>query len=320
MHIFIDTNILLSFFHFTSEDLNSLNNVFVSHKKGAASLHLTEQVRDEFHRNRETKITDALTRFKDAASALQVPTFMRTLPEFEKLEKASKSLQKSHAELLGTANKSILERTLAADLLIEGMFKKSKLLKASATIYTNARMRVDIGNPPGKNGSLGDAINWLLLLDSVPNEEDLYIVSDDKDYYSIIDKEKINPFLDDEWRRTKKSSVVCYRSLSAFLKDHFAGMTLSFDPEKKELIDALSNCGSFAATHAVVAKLDEFPSFSLLEVKAILDAANVNSQFGWIVTDGDVKSFIQKAIAPHKKHLKEAHYQEIINSVEADDA
>lgn len=34
MHIFIDTNILLNFYHFTSEDLDALNSVFVSHEQG----------------------------------------------------------------------------------------------------------------------------------------------------------------------------------------------------------------------------------------------------------------------------------------------
>lgn len=34
MHIFIDTNILLNFYHFTSEGLDALNSVFVSHEQG----------------------------------------------------------------------------------------------------------------------------------------------------------------------------------------------------------------------------------------------------------------------------------------------
>jgi len=233
MHIFIDTNILLSFFHFTSEDLNSLNSVFVSHKKGAAVLHITDQVRDEFRRNRESKISDALTKFREAASSLQIPNFMRSLPEFDDLEKASKSLREKHSAILKSANAEILSKSLPADSLIETMFKKSKLLKTSSQIYLSARQRVDVGNPPGKNGSLGDAINWLLLLDSVPQGEDLYVISDDKDFYSTFEKEKINPFLDEEWQREKKSKVTCYRSLSSFLGDHFAGITLSFDPEKK---------------------------------------------------------------------------------------
>jgi len=78
MHVFIDTNILLSFFHFSNEELDSLNDVFASHKHGSATVHLTDQVRDEFRRNREVKIKDALGRFHVLApeiAATSVETF-----------------------------------------------------------------------------------------------------------------------------------------------------------------------------------------------------------------------------------------------------
>jgi len=56
MHVFIDTNILLKFFHFTEDELDALTDVFASHEHGSAEVHLTEQVRCEFLRNRESKI------------------------------------------------------------------------------------------------------------------------------------------------------------------------------------------------------------------------------------------------------------------------
>ena len=52
MHVFIDTNILLNFYHYTSDELDALNNVFASHNQGAANVYLTDQVCDEFKRNR----------------------------------------------------------------------------------------------------------------------------------------------------------------------------------------------------------------------------------------------------------------------------
>lgn len=42
MHVFIDTNILLNFFHFTKDELDALNDVFASHEHGAAKVHLTQ--------------------------------------------------------------------------------------------------------------------------------------------------------------------------------------------------------------------------------------------------------------------------------------
>ena len=52
---------------------------------------------------------------------------------------------------------------------------------------------------------MGDAINWEILLQSVPNDEDLHIISDDGDFYSVIDDEKLNSFLENEWKEKKNS-------------------------------------------------------------------------------------------------------------------
>jgi hypothetical protein len=60
-----------------------------------------------------------------------------------------------------------------------------------------------IGNPLGKNNSIGDAINWTVLLQAVPNEENLHVISEDGDYYSSINKDAVHPFLEDEWHLDK---------------------------------------------------------------------------------------------------------------------
>ena len=60
-----------------------------------------------------------------------------------------------------------------------------------------------MGNPPGKDNKYGDAVNWECLLDNVPNGEDLYFISADKDYRSLIHHENMNPFLIKEWKIKK---------------------------------------------------------------------------------------------------------------------
>ena len=111
-----------------------------------------------------------------------------------------------------------------------------------------------IGNPPGKNHSIGDAINWLILLKKVPKREDVHIISADGDFYSALDDQRVHPFLQDEWLDIKKSDVYVYRTLSAFLSEHFDGVAFSYDKEKDGLIDDLAEAGSFATTHSVIAK------------------------------------------------------------------
>ena len=314
MHVFVDTNVLLDFYEFTNDDLDALNSIFVSHKKGAAVVHLTDQVRDEFNRNREARIGRALKQFKDYALS-QLPSFMKAYPEYEKLQKASEAFKKQHAALLARAEDDITSRKLAADGLIGAMFKKSKLLKTTSAIVAQARLRMEIGNPPGKDESLGDAINWLLLLRHVPKNQPLYILTSDSDYYSSIDKGQMSGFLLDEWKERKKSTVQCYKTIRDFLKDHYDGVVLSLDPEKKALIGELENTGTFAGTHAVVARLAEFDYFSFHEAIALLDAALYNNQFGWIITDPDVLDLMRRAVMPHRKKIKDARYREMLGKI-----
>jgi len=60
MDIFLDTNVFLSFYHFSSDDLEELKKLAVLAREGQVTLHLPEQVINEFRRNRANKIADAV--------------------------------------------------------------------------------------------------------------------------------------------------------------------------------------------------------------------------------------------------------------------
>jgi hypothetical protein len=60
MNLFIDTNIFLSFYHLSSDDLEELRKLGVLLDKKKVTLLLPKQVIDEYRRNREVKIADAL--------------------------------------------------------------------------------------------------------------------------------------------------------------------------------------------------------------------------------------------------------------------
>ena len=315
MHVFIDTNILLNFYHFTGDDLDALNNVFASHEQGAANVYLTDQVCNEFKRNRESKIKDALRRFNEYKTAAQLPSFMRSYEEYTEIQELSKELKNKLKCISSKANDDIKNKNLQADRLICEIFRHSAIIITSIEIYNSARMRMDIGNPPGKPGSIGDAINWLVLLEAVPNEQEMHIISEDGDYYSALDEKDINPFLEEEWRDRKQSKVRVYRTLTQFMSTHFDGVALSFDQNKKALIQALVDSRSFARTHSLIADLNDYGYFSLEEARAILDAAESNGQFGMIVTDPDISEFLVKAVLPHRRNLDESSHQGIIDSV-----
>ena len=186
MHVFIDTNIFLNFYHFSKDELDELNNVFLSHTHGVANIHLTQQVCDEFRRNRENKIKDALKRFKEVNYVAQLPSFMKGYEEYDHIRTHCAELQQLAKSIMEKANQDITAHKLVADNLIDEIFTSSDNLTTTHEIFSEASMRVAIGNPPGKNNSIGDAINWILLLQSVPNNEDLHIISEDADYYSCI--------------------------------------------------------------------------------------------------------------------------------------
>ncbi len=315
MHVFIDTNILLNFFHFSKDELDALNNVFASHEHGAATVHLTQQVCDEFRRNRENKIKDALKRFKEVKFSAQLPSFMKGYEEYEGIRRLSGELQVLVKSITEKVDADILAKALLADTLISDIFSRSKIIETTAEVFSAANMRMAIGNPPGKNSSIGDAINWTILLSNVPNKEPLHIISEDGDFYSSLNEDAVHPFLEDEWKRRKDSPLYVYRTLSAFMKIHFDGVAFSFDKTKEGLIDDLASAGNFATTHQLIAKLETYSYFSQKEVERILAAAVENDQFGWIATDNDVSDFLNRVAVPRMASISVQEQRDVLQRV-----
>jgi len=315
MHVFIDTNILLNFFHFTKEEIDALSNIFASHEHGAATVHLTEQVCNEFSRNRENKIKDALKKFKDVKFAAQLPAFMKQYEEYEQIRQKSMELQELAKSISNRVDSDVLENGLLTDALIKDIFAKSNPIPTTPELFGKAQMRSALGNPPGKNGSMGDAVNWIALLGAVPDGQNLHVISEDGDYYSTLDETRPHPFLAKEWSDTMHGKLFVYRTLSSFLKEHFDGVAFSYDKDKEALIDSLAESGSFAVTHNLIAKLEQFGYFSLKEVKRILAAAVANNQFGWIVSDDDVFAFLRRVAVPRIGSLTDPEQVELLQEM-----
>ena len=315
MHVFIDTNILLNFFHFTKEDIEALSNIFASHKHGAATVHLTEQVRDEFSRNRENKIKDALRRFKEVKFAVQLPAFMKQYEEYEQIRQKSAELQELAKAISQKVDSDVIESGLLTDTLIKDIFAKSELIPTTAELFAKAQMRVALGNPPGKNGSMGDSVNWIALFHAVPDGENLHVISEDGDFYSTLDENRPHPFLRDEWRTKKHADLFIYRTLSLFLKEHFDGVAFAYDKGKDALIEDLAGCGSFAGTHHLISELEQFSYFSLKEVQRIVSAAVSNDQFGWIINDADVYAFLKRVAVPRIGTLTDPEHIEMLQKM-----
>lgn len=302
-HLYIDTNIFLSLYHFTSDQLEELDKLRTLLKQKKARLYLPEQTKTEFRRNRENKIADALRRLREQKVSLQFPQFCRDYPEFKKLRQLEGEMNKRLASLEASVVADIAETQLAADVAIAELFKSASPIATTPEIVERARRRADIGDPPGKAGSLGDAIIWESLLATIESKEDLIFISDDKDYASPLAEDEFDSFLIEEWTTTKQANVVFYRRLASFFKVYFPASLLAVDLEKELLIRDLDESGSFATTHSVIAKLNRYQSFDKAERNAIIAAAIGNTQVRMIIEDADVSEFMNSVVGGHEDQI-----------------
>ncbi|MBL0625424.1 PIN domain-containing protein [Aeromonas jandaei] len=301
MNLFIDTNVFLSFYHLSNDDLEELHKLTVLLEKGDVNLWLPQQIKDEFYRNRENKISEAVKKLKEQQQKRQFPQICKDYPEYPEISELLKSYDKSLSQLIKKVTDDVNSRRLKADQKISELFGKAKLVSTTPVLVEKARLRMSIGNPPGKDNSLGDAINWEGLLSEVPFGEELHLVADDKDYYSALDENKLKDFLSDEWVSKKKSNIFAYRRLSLFFKCHYPDIKLASDLEKELAIRDLVASGSFSSTHARIEHLSKFEEFNKTQVDDLCEAALSNRQIGMIIGDKDVHTFFSALVQSHKE-------------------
>lgn len=286
-NLFIDSNIWLSLYHFTNDDLEQfakLNKIIGQEIK----LFIPQQVYNEVSRNREAKLKDAFKYFE--IKEIRYPAFCKEYDEYEEFQNDYSNLIKRYNAWYRKIKLDVQNHSLPADTTIHSFFKVAGLIGCDAFVE-NAYTRYRIGNPPGKDNKYGDAINWECLLATVPDEEDLYFISSDKDYRSEIFDNAFNPFLTEEWEQKKKSNIHFYTNLVPFLNRHFEDIKLKTEQEKQDLIDRLEASPNFVTTHGLVAMMSKYTGWTETQIESICSAAENNTQVGWILGDLDVLNF-----------------------------
>jgi predicted nucleic acid-binding protein len=304
--LFIDTNVLLSFYHLTSEDIEELKKLVALVQGDEIGLVVPKQVENEFWRNRGAKISDAMKKLREAKFNASFPAFSKDYGEYDELRGLLKKADKLHADLVSKITADAKKTSLKADEIVTGLFKRATKPEFKQDHYFSALMRTRLGNPPGKNESVGDAMNWETLLVTVPEGTDLYLVSEDKDYRSQLSEGVFNEFLRDEWENKKQSSLHYYSKISDFFKDCFPDIKIASQVETDLAITALSNSGSFASTHGCIAKLDALEQFSAAQVERLIKIPAQNNQVGWIIDDSDVHVFYKKLLEKYGSVVKAA--------------
>lgn len=304
MNLLIDTNVFLSFYHYSSDDLEELNKLVVLLRQGEVKLYLPEQIDIEFWRNRAGKIADAMKKLREQHLNIQFPQLSKDYNEYTYMREAQREYSLQHAQLINRIKKDIAEQKLKADTIIMELFDLAESISTSEDIVKRARFRMDIGNPPGKKGSFGDSIIWETLLEKVPNGEDLYFITDDRDYSSPLNPASFTPYLLEEWKDKKLSNLISYKRLSDFFADNNPDIELASEIDKDLLISALASSTYFANTHGVIARLSKYPEFTQTQLNEIVSAAVSNTQIYWIIEDDDINDFFMNIIREQEQIIE----------------
>lgn len=301
LHVFIDTNILLRFYAYSDDTLAEVEKLSALVKAGKIKLLVTQQVVDERARNRDRELSESMKRLEQLGASVQIPRFAEHHVSAAKFSAAMKEAKAAKTELLAAIKDEIAEEGLKADQIIQKMFDASNILERTVDVVKKASLRRELANPPGKKDSLGDQINWEIMLDSVPEKTDLHVISKDGDYKGSVIDGQANFFLKEEWRQRKNANLYVHAGLSEFAKAHFPEIKVPSDAIKSAAITNLVSSKSFAQTHSAIADLNSLVSdLSTAEALSLLTAITENSQISGIITDSDVKKFYEEL---HNLHI-----------------
>ncbi|HEX4498373.1 MAG TPA: PIN domain-containing protein [Thermoanaerobaculia bacterium] len=306
MSLFLDSNVWLSFYHYSNDDLEELRKLLVLIEKKKLELLLPEQVVDEVRRNRDNKIANALDSFKGEKLNGSFLRICHDYEEYDVMRKAVRDFQSAKAKLIEKLRSDSLEGSLKADEIIKQLFSAARRIPVSEAILTQAKQRHDRGNPPGKVGSYGDAVNWECLLGDVPEKQDLFFISGDGDFASKIDGEVFSPFLAQEWSEMKGAAIHFSVRISTFFEGNFPEIKFATDLEKELLVTELVESSSFAVTRRALAQLVRYDgSLKASQINSIVDAALTNNQIYWIVSDSDIKLNLRSIIEGGKAGIED---------------
>jgi len=233
-YVFIDTNVFLNFYSFNKDHLDKLKELVRLIKESKIKLILPRQVIDEFNRNRENKLKETLDYLDSFKNKFRSPTTCHDFSEMKEIQKKINESRELSGKVKTNLLKQINEKSLSADKLILEIFSSSNIEEISDELFNRAKRRFDLGNPPGKNNSYGDAINWECCLEVVPEKRSLYLIAGDNDYVSKINPNQLSDFLKDEWKKRKKSEIYYSQLISEFLREKFPETKIGYIEVKEE--------------------------------------------------------------------------------------
>lgn len=294
LNVFIDTNVLVRFFAFSKDNLDEAAKLSALIETKQIRVHVTEQVVDEFYRQRDRELGGSMRNFESGSINEQTPRFMDGYDELKLYRDAAQTLKTTRQSLLNKVRSDLSNQTLRADTLTTEIFDKSGVIPRTPEAIQAARLRKELGNPPGKDGqkSIGDQINWELLLTTVPSKSDIHIISLDGDFGDGEKTPRASSFLRQEWKKRNGGMMFLYAGLAEFTKEHFKDIKLPSDAKRIAGVKALIAARTYADTHTQIAILHPIlEDLTTDDALALLRAFIDNGQIGGIYADVDVKAF-----------------------------
>lgn len=226
--IYIDANIYLSFY---VADRRKLRELLPALESVAPYIFVTGQIVDEVRRNKvNVFLTHAQTFSARLPTEINLPSFDPTEDDasskkrnrdLRAIVKKTQTIATAYNKSIASLAQSIIEDNDPVSKVLEKIFKKAE--KATSGDFDKARLRREIGNPPGKRSDpLGDQLSWEQMLRRTTKGEAIWIVTRDKDYFDDHNGEpKLNPVLhhDLSGRLGTAGQFYCFRDLSKALTD-----------------------------------------------------------------------------------------------------
>jgi hypothetical protein len=313
MHLFLDANIYLAFYRLSEDNLDELKKLRERVRSKETILYLTDQVRDEFRRNREAVIDDAISLLKGQRVPNVFPRMFANLPDYEDVRATLKEAEKKVVKLIADGRTAAATGGLHADVLIAELFELATPLALTDDIWVKAQQRVLLGKPPGKHGRYGDAVHWESLLAHVPDGANLVLVTSDTDFISKFDGTQLREVMRIEWNAKKRSLVSAYPNLKSALTAHFPEIQLVAEPQPEVdlAVERLTESWNFKSTHDAIRALSRFHDFTPAQVVALVDAALDNSQVRAILQDDDVWAFYDDLARDYANDLDGARWSQL---------
>ncbi|NSZ66889.1 PIN domain-containing protein (plasmid) [Agrobacterium tumefaciens] len=220
--IFIDANILLGFWCLREGRLPS--ELLLPLVEMADHLLITRQVADEVERN---KLTVFLKNVGEISSKLPplIPDHLarhrryhELNTELKRLEEISASARKQWNSATSELATAISESSDLVSEMLTPLFRKAE--DPTEKQLAAARLRREVGNPPGKKGDpLGDQVSWEQFLDASNRQKEVWILTRDSDLAHVVDGVRnLNPFLRKELIARGVEKIHVFDNLSAAMK------------------------------------------------------------------------------------------------------